>query len=112
MDDLHRNRNKRYTEEVDEKNKRIQRLENDIIKLRDEFNKAFDDKISLERELKVYKDLLEFEEERLRYINTTVNSVTLTARSNYSLTSGNSIVLTQERDNYVAIFNTSAQVCF
>ena len=77
-----------------------------------DFNQAFDAKISLERELKVYKDLLKFEEERLKFFKRGTDSVTLTARSNYSLTSGNNIVIYQENNDYVAVFNTSAQVCF
>ena len=115
MEDLFKNRTNKYNEEVDEKNNRIQLLENEISKLRGDFNKAFDDKISLERELKVYRDLLEFEENRFNFLNSSpLNFVTLDSRRrfNYSITSGNTVVISQERDDYVAIFNTSAQVCF
>jgi hypothetical protein len=103
----------RFNNEIVLKNARIQELEEEKRKLQDEFEKLFDDRISLERELEVYRNLLELEEVRFNFLrNSPVHSVTLTARNHYSISSGNNIVIAQHGEDYISIFNVSNQVFF
>lgn len=56
---------RQYNEDISNRNRRIEELENESNRARQEFNRLFDTNISLERELEVYRRLLDDGENHL-----------------------------------------------
>ncbi len=104
---------KKYNDDISQKNARIKELEAERRNLQDDFDKLFDTKISLERELTVYRNLLELDEGRFKFLrDSKISAVTLTAKAHYSISSGNNIVIAQHGQEYISVFNISDKVCF